>query len=172
MLCYGDGTAKVIGTVSQQHRHIACSRQYGTGNCWYSQSEYPVDGWNLVSRHAVISACTTRVVSFSSRPPLLNIVLCVVGKRLPLYGVVGATFLLGGYVFFFNSSRIPEDSKTQKLPGAEDKKQGKGQSRLVRLLNILCLHAEYSENQPTRKLMQAAGKKEGDANIFPSKSAL
>ena len=39
-----------------------------------------------------------------------------------------------------------------------------------------CVHpctccAEYSENQPTRKLMQAAGKKEGDANIFPSESA-
>jgi len=31
--------------------------------------------------------------------------------------------------------------------------------------------AEYSENQPTRKLMQAAGKKEGDANIFPSELA-
>lgn len=31
--------------------------------------------------------------------------------------------------------------------------------------------AEYSENQPTRKLLQAAGKKEGDANIFPSELA-
>ncbi|DBA74689.1 hypothetical protein WJX79_008060 [Trebouxia sp. C0005] len=77
------------------------------------------------------------------------------GKRLPLYGIVGATFLLGGYVFFFNSANVPENSKTQKLPGAESKAEGK----------------EYSENQPTRKLMQAAGKKEGDANIFPNKDA-
>lgn len=30
------------------------------------------------------------------------------------------------------------------------------------------VHADYQKNQPTRKLTQAAGKNEGDANIFPS----
>lgn len=30
------------------------------------------------------------------------------------------------------------------------------------------LNADYQKNQPTRKLTQAAGKDEGDANIFPS----
>lgn len=35
---------------------------------------------------------------------------------------------------------------------------------------LLLIPAEYGENQPTRKLMQAAGKEEGDASIFPSKT--
>lgn len=33
------------------------------------------------------------------------------------------------------------------------------------------LHADYQKNQPTRKLTQAAGKDEGDANVFPSMAA-
>lgn len=30
------------------------------------------------------------------------------------------------------------------------------------------VYADYQKNQPTRKLTQAAGKNEGDANVFPS----
>ncbi|KAL3130966.1 hypothetical protein ABBQ38_000289 [Trebouxia sp. C0009 RCD-2024] len=82
------------------------------------------------------------------------------GKRLPLYGVVGATFLLGGYVFFFNTAKHPESNvstsrKNQQLPGESHEKEAE----------------DYQKNQPTRKLTQAAGKQEGDANIFPNKEA-
>lgn len=53
------------------------------------------------------------------------------GKRLPLYGVVGATFLLGGYVFFFNTAKHPESNlstsrKNQQLPGESHNKQAEG----------------------------------------------
>jgi len=56
---------------------------------------------------------------------------CHAGKRLPLYGVVGATFLLGGYVFFFNTAKQPGstgniDDKHKQLPGESEKKEGKG----------------------------------------------
>lgn len=53
------------------------------------------------------------------------------GKRLPLYGVVGATFLLGGYVFFFNTAKHPESNvstsrKNQQLPGESHNKEAEG----------------------------------------------
>ena len=53
------------------------------------------------------------------------------GKRLPLYGVVGGAFLLGGYVFFFYTAKHPETTantsrKNQELPGEEHNKQAQG----------------------------------------------
>lgn len=62
------------------------------------------------------------------------------GKRLPLYGVVGATFLLGGYVFFFNTAKHPESTastsrKNQQLPGESHNKQAEGEGYCLTTLS-------------------------------------
>ena len=50
---------------------------------------------------------------------------------MPLYGVVGATFLLGGYTLFWNTAKDPSvtantSDKKQELPGSNQKQDAKG----------------------------------------------
>ena len=67
---------------------------------------------------------------------------CVVdaGKRLPLYGVVGATFAFAGYAFFFNTAKHPaaaSNPKSDKLPGEGQEKQAQGTQALRYDLEIM-----------------------------------
>ena len=96
---------------------------------------------------------------------------------------MAATIGLAGYVAFFQNVKHPSSNssitdKNTEIPGKDKEKEGKG--TILVLLAVIPARfysdchshfsrAEYAENQPTRKLMHAAGKKEGDANIFPSK---
>ena len=62
------------------------------------------------------------------------------GKRLPLYGVVGATFAFAGYAFFFNTAKHPaaaSDPKSDKLPGEGQEKQAEGTQALLHDLEIV-----------------------------------
>ena len=59
------------------------------------------------------------------------------GKRLPLYGVVGATFLFAGYSFYFKSQHPDTSSgvteKNSSMPGKQKEEQA--ESRVSSILN-------------------------------------
>lgn len=59
------------------------------------------------------------------------------GKRLPLYGIVGATFLFAGYSFYFKSHHPDTSSgvteKNSSMPGKNKEEQA--ESRFLSTLN-------------------------------------